>query len=109
MMKRNSRYYKNCYVGGLFKNRTEYPIFQGKECVQYLQEYALFHLPQIEYPLQKTLRVTRKPNKGKILDMGSGPGTVPLAFCGFLDSEPYKIDLEITTVEASSLSLLRST
>ena len=76
MIKKNSRYYCHCYKGGLF-DEPEYPIFEGAKCIQYLQEYVPFHIPQIEYVLRNTLRKLESiPEKGSILDIGSGPATV---------------------------------
>jgi len=101
MMEENSRYYCDYYKGGLF-DEPEYTIFEGAKCIQYLQEYVPFHIPQIEYVLCNTLQKLKCiPKKRSILDIGSGPATVPLAFCKLLSSRKYEIILEITTVEAS--------
>ncbi len=89
MLEKNLRYYCHYYKGGLF-DKPEYPIFEGAECIQYLQEYLPFHIPQIEYVLRNTLQKLKSiPKKGSILDIGSGPATVPLAFCKLLSSISY--------------------
>ena len=60
-----------------------------------LQEYVPLHLPQIEYALKDVLE---KYNFAKdtinIIDLGSGPATVPLAFCRL--PEEYKYRFKIT-------------
>lgn len=100
--------YAASYIGELFdKTSLVYPVFQGDSCCQYLQEYVPFHLPQIEYVLDYVLnKFPRYLNMGNeafysVLDIGSGPATVPLAFCRLLPNPRYKTRLEITTLEAS--------
>lgn len=93
--------YFKVYEGNLFKGKG-YPILEGKECFQYLQEYVPFHLPQIEYVLKDVmLKHEFDDMTPNIIDLGSGPATVPLAFCR-LDPNQYPYEkFNITTVEAS--------
>lgn len=60
-----------------------YPIFEGDECKKYIHEYVPLHLPQIVYVLRHILQKTifEEAQSIKILDIGTGPATVPLAFC----------------------------
>ncbi|MCP4105654.1 MAG: DUF1566 domain-containing protein [Desulfobacteraceae bacterium] len=79
----------------------EYSIFEGDDCIQYLQEYVPFHLPQIEYALRDTLRnYPFTHNHVSILDIGSGPATVALSLCKMDEAGYY--DFSITTIEASN-------
>lgn len=91
------------YIGYLFDG-SEYRVFEGQECIQYLQEYVPLHLPQIEYVLNRVIDASREffTDTISIMDLGSGPATVPLAFCRlskFRYQHRYK--LKITTVEPS--------
>ncbi len=58
-----------------------YPVFENGKGARYLREYAPLHLPQVEHGLsaayQALIKSGRRPRR--ILDIGSGPGTVPLA------------------------------
>jgi len=94
--------FKEDYIGGLF-NDPEYPTFEKlEECIQYLQEYVPLHLPQIEKVLETILPCFINPARPiKILDYGSGPATVALAFCRLLPRLNNKHRLKITTVETS--------
>ncbi len=80
-----------------------YPIFEGDECRQYLHEYVPLHLPQIVYVLRHILQKTifGEAQSIKILDIGSGPATVPLAFCKLKEDSFKSRNFKITTVEAS--------
>lgn len=90
------------YIGGLF-NREDYPIFEGQECVQYIQEYVPFHLPQIQFILGKILdEYFINYENVRILDLGAGPGTVPMAFCRIFEQKKYTQNIHITTIEAST-------
>lgn len=86
---------------------TEYPLFKGQECIQYLQEYVPFHLPQIEPVLSAVMRESSDllNNPVNIMDLCSGPATVPLAFCRCAIIR-YRLrdsrNLKITTVEPST-------
>jgi hypothetical protein len=47
------------YIGYLFYrgyDSPEYRIFEGQDCIQYLQEYVPYHLPQIEHVLSAVMR-----------------------------------------------------
>ena len=104
IIERYSQFYSPFYIGGLF-DVVDYPIFEGKECIQYLQEFVPFHLPQIETVLSNMLNYfsLNFPNSTiSVLDIGSGPATVALAFCRLFNRIQYQINLEITTVEASN-------
>jgi len=92
---------KNGYIGDLF--RGKYPVFDDVDkCVQYLQEYVPLHLLQIQYVLEKVIIEFRDFSKTiNVLDIGSGPATVPLAFCRILNSKDFNYKLKITTVEPS--------
>ncbi|MCP4349732.1 MAG: hypothetical protein GY795_29985 [Desulfobacterales bacterium] len=94
--------YSPNYRGGLSFGPS-YPIFEGEQCFQYLQEYVPFHLPQIVYALDNTLNNLYNklpiPPHISVLDIGSGPATVPLSFCKL--SHKWKYNLTVTTVEAS--------
>lgn len=96
-------YYKaDKYKGGLFKDCEEYPIFEGLKCFQYLQEYVPLHLPQIEYVLKDVmLKYDFDDMALNIMDIGTGPATVPLAFCRLDPNEYPYTKFKITTVEAS--------
>lgn len=96
---------KKNYIGGLFGDSTKYPILEGNECIQYLQEHLPFHLPQIEYVLSDVMRKFRDffNDTVYILDIGSGPATVPLAFCRLsVIRFQHRYNLKITTVEPST-------
>lgn len=105
MLEKYPDYINNNYIGGLFDG--PYPVFENNQCVQYIQEYLPFHLPRIETALRKVLLYFGKEllyqNRPiRILDLGSGPATVPLAFCRQLDRYNYPSILNITTLEASN-------
>ena len=89
------------YIGGLFDS-PQYRILEGQDCIQYLQEYVPFHLPQIQFVLEKVLWESEDffNYTINILDLCSGPATVPLAFCK-IPSIDYLRKYKITTVEAS--------
>jgi hypothetical protein len=59
----------------------KYPYFEGDDCIRYLHQYLPFHLPQIEHVLKSVLQSDIFIDKStiNILDIGSGPATVPLA------------------------------
>lgn len=80
-----------------------YPIFEGDECKKYIHEYVPLHLPQIVYVLRRILQKTifEEAQSIKILDIGTGPATVPLAFCRLKKDSFKNRNFEITTVEAS--------
>ncbi|MEA2033697.1 MAG: hypothetical protein U9N41_08970 [Euryarchaeota archaeon] len=90
------------YIGDDFFDGSEYRIFEGQDCIQYLQEYVPLHLPQIEYVLNRVIDASREffTDTISIMDLGSGPATVPLAFCRFFIFS-YKHKFKITTVEPS--------
>lgn len=94
--------FSDYYIGGDFFDCCEYRIFEGQECIQYLQEYVPLHLPQIEYVLNRVIDASREffTDTINIIDLGSGPATVPLAFCRFFIFS-YKHKFKITTVEPS--------
>ncbi|VUT24854.1 MAG: hypothetical protein MOIL_00707 [Candidatus Methanolliviera sp. GoM_oil] len=91
------------YIDHLF-DKPKYPVFEGDDCIQYLQEYVPLHLPQIEYALNDVKDVLEKYNFTKdtinIIDLGGGPATVALAFCRIIPSE-CEHRFKITTVDAS--------
>lgn len=65
-----------------------------------------FHFPQIETATRPVLhyfmaKLLYQERPIRILDIGSGPATVPLAFCRQFDSFSYPFKLNITTLEAS--------
>ena len=95
--------FKNKYIGDLFKGN--YPGFdEDYECVQYIQEYVPRHLIQIECVLEVIINEFRDfSNPINVLDIGSGPATVPHAFCRILPryGNRHKYSLKITTVEPS--------
>ncbi len=93
--------YFKVYKGDLFKGKG-YPIPEGKKCFQYLQEYVPFHLPQIEYVLKDVMAKYCFDDMAlNIMDIGSGPATVPLAFCRLDPNEYPYTKFNITTIEAS--------
>jgi len=93
--------FKHRYIGRLFNE--EYPPFETNEqCVQYLQEYVPRHILQIEQVLKVVINEFRGfPNPINILDIGSGPATVPLVFCRILSQHEneHKYELKITALE----------
>lgn len=95
------------YRGDLFKNSISYPIFEEEQCLQYIREYVPYHLPQIVYSLLKLFDNPEfiKYIKGKrylnILDLGSGPATVELAFLRLLNKISNNQKFKFSTVEAS--------
>lgn len=97
------------WISGAFKRGLldpPYHVFENKACVQYIQWYVPFHFPQIETVLREVLDYFRKEllyqeRPIRILDIGSGPATVPLAFFRQFDSFSYPFNLNITTLEAS--------
>ncbi len=90
------------YIGHLFDG-CEYRIFEGLDCIQYLQEYVPLHLPQIEYVLDRVIDASNEffTDTINIIDLGSGPATVPLAFCRLSIINQHRYNLKITTVEPS--------
>lgn len=107
IIKKYPNYYCPVYTGGLFaeyNNGGEYPVFNGKHCIQYLQEYVPFHIPQIKFALENT--IINDPDVFPkqdiyILDVCSGPATVPLVFCKMFSDKPLRRNLKFTTIEAS--------
>jgi hypothetical protein len=91
------------YIGGHLFDCCEYRIFEGQVCIQYLQEYVPLHLPQIEHVLSAVMRESSDllNNPVNIMDLGSGPATVPLAFCRLSKFNQHRYKLKITTVEPS--------
>ena len=91
------------YIGHLFDG-SEYRIFEGQECIQYLQEYVPLHLRPIKNVLDNVIVASREffTDTINIMDLGSGPATVPLAFCK-IPSIRYARNhkFHITTVEPS--------
>ena len=100
--KMGQKRFKEGFRGGLFIDE-KYPVFEGDECIQYLQEYVPFHLPQIEYVLRNIICEYRyfANHTINIMDVGSGPATVPLAFCRLFPTYMHKYIFKITTIEAS--------
>jgi len=94
--------YNPNYRGGL-NFGSPYPIFEGDQCFQYLQEYVPLHLPQINRGLENCLEYYKNKSLTiSVLDIGSGPATVALAFCKQLNGcDEYGFDIGITTIEAS--------
>ncbi|MEA2075363.1 MAG: hypothetical protein U9O85_06475 [Euryarchaeota archaeon] len=96
--------FRENFVGGLFSSRPAYSIFEGDECIQYLQEYVPFHLPPIKIVLDNVIWESKDffNYAINILDVCSGPATVPLAFCKIPSIRyAHKHKFEITTVEPS--------
>ena len=99
---------RESYIGGLFDDPINYPILEGNECIQYLQEHLPFHLPQIEHVLSVIMRESGDllNDPVNIMDLGSGPATVPLAFSRTsiirYHQRRYSRNLRITTVEPST-------
>jgi ribosomal protein RSM22 (predicted rRNA methylase) len=99
---------KNAYYrGDLFRNSFSYPIFEGEQCLQYIREYVPFHLPQIVHSLQRLfenlefVKYINGKNYLNILDLGSGPATVELAFMRLLNKIQTNTEFRFTTLEAS--------
>jgi len=95
--------FSDYYIGGLFYS-PQYRILEGPECIQYLQEHVPFHLPPIKIVLDNVIWESKDffNHTINILDLCSGPATVPLAFCK-IPSIRYarKHKFDITTVEPS--------
>lgn len=94
--------YFKYFKGGLFKG-NEYPILNEDQCIQYIHEYVPFHLPQINQVIGDILQknIFDENQTIRIIDIGSGPATVPLAFCRLKKDELQNRKFKITTVEAS--------
>jgi len=104
MLEKYPDWISKTFKPGLFD--PPYRVFENEECVQYIQWYVPFHFPQIETVLREVLDIFRKELRYqerpiRILDIGSGPATVPLAFCRQFDSFSYPFNFNITTLEAS--------
>lgn len=97
------------WISGAFERGLldpPYHVFENEECVQYIQWYVPFHFPQIETAMRPVLidlmrKQLFKVRPIRILDIGSGPATVPLAFLREFDRFSYPFKLNITTLEAS--------
>lgn len=100
------KFISDTFIGGLFDG--PYKIFENNQCIQYIQEYVPFHLPQIENGLRPALQhiyenLSCQGDKPiRILDMGSGPATTAISFCRLLDKFSNKINLQISTMEPST-------
>jgi hypothetical protein len=95
---------KPAYVGGLF-SAAGYPGFTGTQCVQYVQEYLPFHLPQIEHGLfnaYKAIGATFPADRPvRVLDIGSGPASVALALDCLVSNGKIAGRFIVDTVEPS--------
>jgi len=95
--------YFKYFKGGLFKG-NEYPILNKDQCIQYIHEHVPFHLPQINQVIGDILlqrNIFDENQTINIMDIGSGPATVPLALCRLKKDELQNRKFKITTVEAS--------
>lgn len=93
------------YRGGLFT--SSYPAFDDKEqCIRYVLEYVPFHLQQVEMGLLQAARTISeqwpKDRPVRVLDIGSGPGTVALALERLVASGQLKHRFQIVAVEPSA-------
>lgn len=106
MMRTYPRYISERFIGGLFEG--PYRIFEDNECIQYIQEFVPFHLPQIQNGIEPVLvdiytnLSCRNDKPLRILDLGSGPGTTTLALCRILNNINKDLYLNVTTLEAST-------
>jgi len=98
-----SGYFQN----GLFR-RQHYPIFENNECLLYVYEYVPFHIPQIVTVFLllfgdfEFVNHINGINEIRMLDLGSGPATIPLALLRFLKQRNIASNFKITTLEASN-------
>lgn len=96
---------RNENSGGILFKYGKYPTFDRFNYNQYIREYVPFHFPQIKYALNDVLsqiaNLNSKPQVLNILDVGSGPATVPLAFCCLSSEILCKFKFNIVTLEAS--------
>ena len=91
------------YGRQIIVNSNKYPVLEGDECIQYLHEYVPFHLPQIQCGLKTVLKsgIFDHLKNINIIDVGSGPATVPFAFCRLQNINIKNRIFNVTTVEAS--------
>jgi len=81
----------------------KYPNFEGDYCIRYLHQYLPFHIPQIEHVLKSILQSDIFFDKStiNILDIGSGPATVPLSLLKLRKEFPNYKKYKVITIEPS--------
>ncbi len=81
-----------------------YPVFENGKGARYLREYAPLHLPQVEHGLSAAYQALIKSGRcpRRILDVGSGPGTVPLALRNVIHRDGIQGNWRVDSIEPSS-------
>ena len=84
--------------------RDAYPVFEKGIGARYLREYVPLHLPQVEQGLRQAhgaiVKTGRRPSR--ILDIGSGPGTVAMGLRNLIHRDEITGNWRIDAIDPSA-------